>query len=107
LQASEVGLILTTEDITKTFCGLLSRNFAMNTIVVIEDQSTKQCCEQKPYPFGSKLDVRRLCGNLIYPIAGALAPAVRRESDRNLECTGRTGIRSTMFRVIFFCLRDS
>ena len=46
----------------------------MNTIVVIEDQSTKQRCEQKPYPSGGKLDVRCLCGNLIHPIVGAWCP---------------------------------
>ena len=46
----------------------------MNTVVVIENQSTKQCLEQKPHPFGSKLDVPCLCGNRIHPIVGAWCP---------------------------------
>ena len=46
----------------------------MNTIVVIESQSNKQRYEQEPYPFGGRLDVRCLCGNLIHPIVGAWCP---------------------------------
>ena len=41
----------------------------MNTVVVIEDQSTKQRLEQKPHPFGTKLDVPCLCSNLIRPLS--------------------------------------
>jgi hypothetical protein len=43
----------------------------MNIIVVFEDQATKQRQEGKPYPFGSALEVRCMCGNLIHPIPGA------------------------------------
>ena len=43
----------------------------MNTIVVFEDQATKQCQEGKPYPFATTLDVWCLCGNPVHPIPGA------------------------------------
>lgn len=44
----------------------------MNTIVVIEDQATKQIHESKPYPMGSVLDIKCvLCGARIHPIVGA------------------------------------
>jgi hypothetical protein len=46
----------------------------MNTIVVIEDQTTKQCHEHERYTFGSRLDVRCLCGNRILPISGSWCP---------------------------------
>lgn len=43
----------------------------MNTIVIFEDRTTKQCQEGKPYAFASTLDVRCPCGNVIHPIPGA------------------------------------
>ncbi len=43
----------------------------MNTIVVIENQVTKQSHEREPYPMGSALDIPCLCGGRIHPMVGA------------------------------------
>jgi len=49
-------------------------DFGMNTVVVIEDQVTKQIHESEPYPMGSFLDIQCLCGARIHPIIGAWCP---------------------------------
>jgi hypothetical protein len=44
----------------------------IHTVVVIEDQATKQRCACEPYPMGSALDIQcPLCGARLHPIVGA------------------------------------
>jgi hypothetical protein len=43
----------------------------MNTVLVIEDQATKQNYRSEPYPMGSALDIQCVCGASIHPIVGA------------------------------------
>jgi hypothetical protein len=43
----------------------------MNTIVVIEDQATKERYDMEPYPMGTALDIKCVCGARIHPIVGA------------------------------------
>jgi hypothetical protein len=43
----------------------------MNTIVVIEDRTTKRSYECEPYPMGTALDIQCPCGAYIHPIVGA------------------------------------
>ena len=40
----------------------------MNTIVVIEDQATKERYDMEPYPMGTALDIKCVCGARIHPI---------------------------------------
>jgi len=42
-----------------------------NTIVVIEDHTTKQRYDSAPYPMGTALDIPCMCGARIRPIVGA------------------------------------
>jgi hypothetical protein len=46
----------------------------MNTIVVIEDQATKQTYDGEPFPMGTALNIQCLCGARIHPIVGAWCP---------------------------------
>jgi len=43
----------------------------MNTVVVIEDQTTKQSYRHEPYQMGIALDIQCVCGGFIHPIVGA------------------------------------
>jgi hypothetical protein len=45
--------------------------FGMNTIVVIEDQETRQRHECEPFKTGNSLDIQCLCGAPVHPIVGA------------------------------------
>jgi len=46
----------------------------MNTIVMIEDQATKQSYDSEPYSMGTALDIQCECGARIHPIVGAWCP---------------------------------
>ena len=45
-----------------------------NTILVIEDQATKQSYDSEPYLMGTALDIACLCGARIHPMVGAWCP---------------------------------
>jgi hypothetical protein len=46
----------------------------MNSIVVLEDPTTKQNYDSEPFPMGTALDIHCLCGARIHPIVGAWCP---------------------------------
>ena len=47
----------------------------IKSIVVIENETTQQSFESKPYPTGTALDIQCMCGASIHPIVGAWCPA--------------------------------
>jgi hypothetical protein len=42
-----------------------------NTIVVIEDQATKERYDMEPFAMGTALNIKCVCGARIHPIVGA------------------------------------
>jgi hypothetical protein len=46
----------------------------VNTIVVMEDSATRQRFDSQPYPMGTALDIKCVCGARIHPIVGAWCP---------------------------------
>jgi hypothetical protein len=46
-------------------------DFTMDTIVVIQDQATRESYENEPYSMGTALYVPCVCGASLHPIVGA------------------------------------